>query len=515
MRIRLFLTLCSTLLILQLKAEDSISDINRSKIDYYFLYTQYVNVFSETPSLLTGWSYDNWSFIGADYEMGKGNFRNPQKFNRLTQINVRTESVYKPAKGKWIFHGKFRYSNGMADSVNANLSYNIENEGSPYYLFQLKPGDWNLQNYEFNVTAANKVTDRISLGFKIMYDGDLAFRISDSRNEQTSLITKAVFSADYKIGDNDVVSLGIDYGRVRTEPNVTNKYHHEATDLTYNRYLNTGLGSYIKSVDFKTTINKQSTGIITQWFHQAENASYTAIYEFFSGEESYLNKKLTNINDQNIILRYKHISNKARLSTLHEVNSKFLSTCLNFNFTKGDGLQWSESSMSYLNNYNIEMMDADFKATLYNPFSYLRRINISANFSDVHKLDKNYGYQFNYTNLAAGLNAELMFRFKYFRTGFMLGALYGKNLDNLNFPNAAASNLYVDWIANPLMSYLSCDFLEIPAYVRFDIPFKNNLVEFMVNAKQQFPLNLNFNAGALFDTSDYFRSYNVSLKFYF
>lgn len=515
MRFRVIITLCLSLYLSNLGAQDSISDMNKSKIDYYFLYTQYMNVFSETPSLLTGWNYDSWSYIGADYDLAKGNFRNPQKYNSLSQINIKTESIFRPATNKWIFHGAFRYTNGTADSVYSNLKYHIDQNGSPYYLFQKKEGNWNLQNYEFDVTAANQVTKKLSLGFKILYTGDLTFRTTDTRNNQTSLVADLITSAAYKVSKNNTVSLSVDYSRVKTEPNLTDKFRHESADLTYNRYLNTGLGSYIKNIDFAMISLDKSYGGIIQWLNQSQGSSYSAIYEFFTGEEVYTNKKLTNINEQNKILKYNYTSHKARISTLHTLSNSFVSTCLNFKMTNGHANQWSNTATSYTSNYSVDIMDVDFKATLYRPLSFLRRVNVLANFHDESRFDKNYGYRFEYTNVYTGVNAEAMYKFKYFRTGFMLGAAYGKNLDNLNFPNAASSNIYVNWIANPLMGYLACDYFEVPAYLRFDIPFKNNLVEILMTAKHQYPIKMASIADALFNTKDDFRIYNISLKFYF
>lgn len=515
MRFRLIITLCLLLCLSNLLAQDSVSDVNRTKIDYYFLHTQYMDVFSETPSILTGWKYDSWSYIGADYDLAKGNFRNPQKYNSLSQINIKTESVYRPDNGNWMFHGKFRYSNGEADSVYSNLSYHVDRSGSPYYFFQKKEGNWNLQNYEFNVTAANQVTDRLSLGFKILYNGDLTFRTTDTRNNQTSLITNLVASAGYKLSENNTLSIGVKLNRVKTEPNLSNKYHQSGVDLTYNRYLNTGLGSYIKNVDFKATMEDKSYGAVVQLLNQSENSSYSAIYEIATGEEWYVNKKLTDINEQNRILNYDYMSHKVRASSLHSLSNAFISACFNLELLKGDGKQWSDQSLSYIENYEVDILDVDIRATLYRPFSFIRRINVSAKLHDESRFDKSYGYQFNYTNLLAGINTEAMFRIKSFRTGFMVGVSYGKNLDNLNFPNAASSNIYVNWIANPLMSYLTCDFLEIPAYLRFDIPFKTNLVEVLMTANHQYPIKMATTADALFNTDDNFRSYNISLKFYF
>ena len=114
MRLRLIITLCLSLYLSNLFSQDSISVINRYEVDYDFLYSQYIDVFSKTPSLLTEWKHDDWAYIGAGYDLTKGDFRNPQAYNSLSQLNILTESILKPETGNWIFHGKFLYSNGTA-----------------------------------------------------------------------------------------------------------------------------------------------------------------------------------------------------------------------------------------------------------------------------------------------------------------------------------------------------------------------------------------------------------------
>ena len=221
MRLRLIITLCLSLYLSNLFSQDSISVINRYEVDYDFLYSQYIDVFSKTPSLLTEWKHDDWAYIGAGYDLTKGDFRNPQAYNSLSQLNILTESILKPETGNWIFHGKFLYSNGTAKDVHSNLSYHIGRNGSPYYILQKQPGDWNLQNYEFIATATNQITERLSLGFKVLYNGELSLRTIDTRNNQTSLVADLITSGSYKLSENNTLSLGLDYKRVKVQPKLS------------------------------------------------------------------------------------------------------------------------------------------------------------------------------------------------------------------------------------------------------------------------------------------------------
>jgi len=498
-----------------LKAQDHKNNVGNIKEDYSFLNNRYDNVFSYMPSILTQWRYENWSYIGADYDFKTGDFRNLQEYNRYSLLNIKTESVHKLENTNWIFYGKFHYANGQADSVGYNLAYTIGRNGSPNYLFQRKNGVWSLQNYQFDVTASNRISNKFSLGLRILYNGDLAYRIIDTRNSQTSLITKVLTSLSWHIGERSSISLGIGTDRVKSQPSLSNKYQHFSTDLRYNRYLNAGLGSYLKNIDYTIQITNNNKNAELQWLYQSNNSSYSAIYQLFSGNETFVNKYITNISREHRIIQYNYIENRGVLATLNKVAGSMLYNTVNVNFTKGNGSLWNEVDSAYVDNYVVDIMDVGLQSTLYTPSSFFNRFNLYTSLISENKFDRSYAYQFNYTNLSFGLDAEFLVKFNIVRVGFMVGAAYNMNLSYQHSPGAAANNIFKLWIGDPLMSYLTCNYLELPGYLKFEIPFKNNLAELLITGTYRQPVKLNYDIGATFTNKDNFSIFNISLKYYF
>ena len=485
-------------------------------IDYDFQCSQYQSIYHENPSALVGWNYDNWSFIGAEFTGAKGNFRNPQKYSNLSNLDIKTESIYKIDESGWIFHGMFRYSNGTVDSVHTNLSYNIPSTGTPYYLFMAKSGVWNLQNYEFNVSAAKELGKSFSIGAKIIYNGDLAFRRIDTRNNQTSLISGVTLAGGYKLNLKNTLSIGVNYNRVKTEPTLSNKYHHETTSLIYNRYLNAGLGTYIKNIsDYKIKIEDVFKGVLAHWLYHSGDNKYSLLYKMGIGEENYYNKRETSIEVENLILKYKYLSHTLDAFFIHKWEDKYINIAANSKLIKGEGNQWIESSASYLANYQVDLLNIDMNATLYQPNSILRKVSVITGLEKEERLDKNYGYQFNYTNFSAGLSAQLSVLFKKGEISLESGGVFKKNIDNTNSPNAATSNIYTTWIAYPTMSYLSSDFITFPSQIKYEIPLRNYFLEFTLHATIIKPLKINSPTGAMFTVEDNFCFYGLSTKFYF
>lgn len=509
------LILLSLLFSTMAKADEGSDSLVAKRVDYQFLTSQHQNFFSEIPSVLSEWQYANWSYLGLKYDFQEGNFRNLQKYSKLQLLNVSTESILKLPKTKWTLHGKFSYSNGQADSVGSNLSYHIGRYGSPNYLLQLKRGNWSLQNYHFEAAGSNQINDRLSLGFKIEYTGDLAFRTNDTRNSQTALNTHLVGSLNYKITESQTISLGGEHIRVKSEPNLSDKFQHFSSDLRYNRYLNGGLGSYFKGVNYRVQQVGQSGGAVLQWLSQGRYSSYTAIYKFNMGDDYIDNRNITDINRENKFLRYGFKQHYGRVSTLNRISNSFLTTKVDFSYLDGKGKILNEADNAYAENYYASIIESDLKMTLYRPLSFFRRVNLLVNYINESRYDANYAYSFDYSNLFGELNGEFLYNFSKFRAGLMIGAAYGKNLTYAHDPGQASSNIYVSWVADPLMSYLAADYIEIPAYIRFDIPAKSSHWEILLTGKHQYPIKINYPTGAQFDLKDRFLSYSLAVRLYF
>lgn len=507
MRLKLIIALFSLSLLTTL--------VSGQKRDYQFLYNQYQNFYSQTPSMLTGWSGSNWSYFGAKYTLEKGNYRNPQYYSSLSLIDFNTESVYRPSKGGWIFHGQFRYYNGTADSTHNNLSYNIDNYGSPIYLFQRKVGNWNIQDYHFNVTVANQITNRLSLGVKLIYDGLYTFRIIDTRNSQTTLNTDLLLSADYKLSVTSRVGVGIGTNRSKTEPSLSNKYHYGTSDEIFNRYYNLGMGSYFKGVDWGITYTNNAYSALAQWIYHDSKSSIALSYKLKWGGEVVVNKYLNNIEEENRLITYDYLIHNGNASSMHRFGNRFLINSLDFNLISGYAEQWIKESLSYFKTYTASIIETSYRGTLYSPKSLLRRVHALIDFDRNALLDRTYQYRFRYNNIVLGASGELFLKHKSLRTTLSLGGSFGKNLSFTNNPTGAIDNLYYLWIGKPKMAFIASDWIEVPAFVRVDIPFKEYLVELMLTGAYRKPIKMNHPDGAMYTLNDNFSSAALSFKFYF
>jgi hypothetical protein len=482
--------------------------------DSEFISDQYQRVYSQSPSVLSAWNFGSWSNIGFSYDYAKGDFRNLQQFNKRSLFNFQTESVHSLEGTGWTFYGLFNYANGRVDSIGGNLSYSLPKNGSPYYLIIQRIGMWKLQNYEFNVVAANQLTEKLSMGVRILYDGDLNFRYNDTRNNQTTLHTDLAFSAAYKL-NNSIISAGAEYKRRKTEPTLTNKYPTDSQGLEYNVYINAGLGTYLRRRDFNMTFMGFAYSGIAQWILDAGNDRYSLSYKGSLGEEHMINKNIRAEDEENKVLRYDYSTHLISLNGLNNLGSTYFSTDISFSMTAGEGNQWNETSLNYLTNFTSDIMQLQLHTSWHRPTALLGKAGLFLTWHSEKRFDRNFGYTFSFTNVTAGPDFVLNLPLGNKKISAGAGAYYNMNLDHTNNPGAAATNLYNAWIAEPLMSFLSADYLLLPLHLEYQMPFGKNLLSVRVKAEYSMPMAINYTQNPRFTTNDNFLYINSSIKFYF
>ncbi len=479
-----------------------------------FLSDQYHQVYSVSPAMLNLWDYSSWSNIAASHDYASGEFRNPQKFSRQARLNFQTESVHSLENTNWTFYGLFHYANGQADSVRANLSYRLPTNGSPYYMLIQRFGMWKEQKYEFNVIAANQLTDRFGIGLRILYEGDLNFRYNDTRNNQTSLYTDLALTASYRIGQH-TASAGAESKRRKTEYSLTNKYPFDSQGQMYNVYHTTGLGSYIRNVNARLTFMNESWNAIAQWLFQSDRHQMSLAYKLDFGNEFVINQSITAVDLENRIMDYHYTAHRILASSMHHFSDTYLATYLTIELTDGLGKQYNEIAASYLENYTAELSHIHLKSNWYRPDCLLSIIGLEFSLQSEDKFDRNFGYRFDYTNAGGGLNAEFSRMFGNTRLSIGAGGHYHLNLDHTHNPNAATNNIYTYWVAEPLMGFLATDYIRIPAHLEFQISLQGNLVQIRLEAEQLLPIEINYPVNPGFTTDDNYLFINSSIKFYF
>lgn len=491
---------------------------NALSFDSEFLSKQYHQVYSLSPAMLNLWEYSSWSNIAASHDYGSGEFRNPQKFSRQSRLNFQTESVHALENSNWIFYGLFNYANGRADSVRGNLSYRLPVNGSPYYMFMQRFGMWKEQKYEFSVIAANQLTDRLGIGLRILYDGDLNFRYNDTRNNQTGLYSDLAFTATYRLGAH-TVSAGAEFKRRKTEYSLTNKYPYDSQGLMYNVYHNTGLGSYIRNINARLTFRNASWNAIAQYYLRTDRHQLSIAYKLDFGNEYVINRSITAMDRENRIMDYHYTTHHIRASSLHRFSAdrqgNHLANYLSIGLTDGLGSQYNENLLSYLENYTAELNHLHLESIWHRPNSLLRSLGLEVRYHSENKFDRSFGYRFSFTNLSGGMNIQLARALGRSRLALGAGGHVHMNLDHTLNPNAATNNIYTEWVAEPLMAYLSADYIRIPAHVELQLPLVNNLVIFRLEAEQLLPLEINYPVSPFFGSDDHFFYLHSSIKLFF
>lgn len=484
--------------------------------DSKFITEHFSNVYKVNPSMLSNWEFNDWSYIGTDYDYKKGNFRNLQSYNRFSQFSIHTESVKSFKEKGWTFYGKFTYSNGGLDSVHNNISLNMSSSGSPYYHFLKMPGQWKTQHYIFNAIAAKNINEKLSLGLRLFYDGDLAFRQNDTRNNQTTLTTNVSFSATYSLNAAHNISLGVSYYRSKAEPNFSNKFQHESNDLTYNRYLNAGLGTYVKNLNYSTVkMFDGSYAVSGQWFYKNDSNEYSLLVEGDFGEDYVIDNERRDIDEQNKILKYDYKKASVTATSLNNISKGYLYSVLKGSLIKGTGNIFNDVSKVYVGNYVSDIFSFDFKSSLVRPVSFLNSVSIIFGGHKEDRFDKNFGFSFKWFNLNAGLDFRFSKNIGAVNLMLNMGAQYNKNIDFTYIPNAASESIYTSWIGNPTMSWLTTDFLDIPVGLTCKLPIKSNLVEISIDGGVLLPQKITYENDPGFTTNDKFSYIKSSIKFYF
>ncbi|MEN7548515.1 DUF6850 family outer membrane beta-barrel protein [Rapidithrix thailandica] len=488
-----------------------------NSIERNFLHTHYQQAYAEMPSMLSLWKHSSWAFIEGQYTQGKGAFRHPQKYRQTTGLTLSTESLYRLEKTQWTFYGKFDYGNKKADSVMHNLSYTLPDNGSPYYFLIKKAGSWNIQKYHFKVSASNQLPGRkLSLGFKLRYNSDLSYRKVDTRNAQTALTMSAVLSATYLIKPEQMFSIGFKIFRKKTEPSLHNKYQHSTQDLTYNIYINTGMGSYLKNINSGITIRETQPGISVQWVKDTERKYWSLHYQLDFGRESWENRNINAVEVENTISRYHYTRHALSLASIRYFPKAYLSSHLKLERLQGNGETWNENIQTFLENYLTRLNKARLSSELYFPEAWITKVGLHLAYDATRNTDKNYGYKLQFSTLTMETDIAFVQPVQDHKLSATFKGGYRKNLHLMHNPYSAHENLYTEWIAYPVMSYLTADGPDASICLGFETPVQQkNILQWEIQSIYRQATRINSQHLASIRKGDDFLQWYTRLRIYF
>ncbi len=500
-------------------AQQTDSIRNRAlKFDYGSTKEVFTAIYLQNPSMFAYNHFNNWSYIGASLLNEEGDYRDTQKHNELKQWGITTESILNMDKSGWKLYGLFNYANGSADSVRYNLNFHLPQNGSPNYVFMQKAGEWNYQKYQLSTMAA-KAFGNYSVGLRINYLGDLAFRQNDTRNNQTTLRINVGASAGYRFNNKHSIALGGEYKRDKTEPQFSKKYQHPnqgASNRLYNIYINGGMGTYHKDDNIpRLTQSTRQGAVSVQWLFSSDRNHYSALLKLGTGNDFIKDKEITENQKENRLLSYDFDKIKANIFTINNKGKYTLQNNLTFEAIDGKGKSLNANNQQYTANYETMMTTLHFASTAINNQSVLRKLGLLLHLDDQKRIDRSYGFKMNYQNLKTGAVIGFAHHIQSSQVWLDLGFNYQKNMNYAFDEGGAMQNIYTEWIAKPAIAYLTADSYSVPVSLNLKIPLETVWLEFNFNAEYFKPIDIKSPNTAMFTKNDSFMQLKSLMRVYF
>ncbi len=470
--------------------------------------------------MLSGWEASGYSLIGAEYSLDQGEYYHPQLQSSINEWVISTESIYQMTEKGWSFYGEFEYRNFEADCGVWNLEYNLPTNGSPFYFMVQKDGWWKSQTYDFTVAVAKQLNDKLSIGSGVLYSGDMFYRMSDKRNNNTNLEIKVTPSVNYKIVDNHYIGAGVLFDRKKNEQYLYNKYTHGTDGAYYITYINQGLGTWYKDTD-GLQLNEIEIlyGGSVSWSYRNQNSYADVIYTLKTGKESWkYNYYSENSSDGSALFYYTLTSHEIAARYQHDTSYGRWVALLTGEMISGLGYVYNSTSLIYKQNYSTTLMNADLSAQLLPRSKVINRVEVSADLSSNDQLDSNYGQTVAYSNLLTSGEIDFgVLNRNDIEMSIGVKALYNMNLSATHNSMAAASNMYTTSVIIPALAYLSTSYYGGGA--QMGIAFNaGNAGRMQINLTGQLikPLAYNlYQSDATFSLTDNYLSAKLQLALYF
>lgn len=472
--------------------KDSVS--NSGFIDREIQRDEYYLVFAKVPSLLGTWDKMDYAFISTGFTTAKGNYTHPQLLFSRNLVEIKSESVKSLPKKGLRFFGGVSYTNGNAETGEWNLSFNLPENGSPFYYMIQQQGTWKTQSYDFNVAMQKKISNRVSTGIAIKYLGDLHFRTFDSRNENYTLNMQILPSVAIRFGEKSFASLGLILNRIKNEPAIRNKYQHGTEPEKYHLFFNEGLGTWDNSPTQMKMIDMRY-GVVASYRKISENKSIDLIYSIYTAKEDWLLKSIsTLLNRRENISRYSYLSQDLSFRYLKKGREGQWISNVNLKNTIGTGYIYKESAGIFQDNYEHLSLSADILVSYLKENSIFKRASAQIRFDNSGQNDYNYGHTIDYSNLEGILSSDLSPSKHGAKKGFLFGGFisYKKSLNGSHKPMAAANNFYTTSIAVPAFAYNTSDFYRAGINLGGDFQInQSQVVEIIFKGEILKPVKIN------------------------
>ena len=453
------------------QATTQVHDVSAVERDFQF--KLFENRFAEIPSLINQGNLKQFAYGEANYLYAEGTLRHPQDYKAQRGIRLKTASLASLKKTNWTFYGSFEYLNTSKENVENNLTYGVRAYDSPYYLFQNTSGLWEHQNYNFSVSAVNQVNTRLSLGGDLNYSTHLYYRKVDTRNELTALKIEGSLSASYQFTPKQVLSVALRAGFFKTDSELRNKFPENNTELTANRYLNAGLGSYIKNIEQGFETKRNTPGVQLHWYGKYDHWDISVQSTTKVGREAWTDNSILREEQNNVLTKYNFTSQQIRVLYNKYYKRKQLMMSIAAEYLKGDGNIWEANLSDYYKNFLTERYEIEAQAEILFQDQLVNKIGLKAKFYNREQLDLNYAYQFDYQWVVPEVSVALHQPISPKVSSFVnLSTLYHQVLEVKHSPRAAR-NIFVDWIGRPVADFVGTSLWNFNTKLGLNFSLKN------------------------------------------
>ena len=438
-------------------------DINRD----FFIENQ-LNIYQTIPTNLWQWNRGDFSYMSLKGNRNEGDFKTVDNFNKDEQFFFTTESVQSFMDKGWRFYGNFSFGISSHEKAKWNLFFEKNSTGTPFRLITMRQGEWNTKHYRLKGAFTKKLNNKLSLGFSANYNGDLFFRMRDTRNNQYNLTTEFMGAINYNLNKFAHFSLGLAYFYKKSSTEFKNEFKTNGEE--YNLYAVNGLGDFDNvSLSDIFYITDKNPGLYLSYFSGKKN-KLSFLYSIYNGKELWKYKiSSINGNRKQELYKYSYLTNKLRASYIITNPEHEFHNYVNAKLITGDGYKMNQA---YRKTYIYNETNIDYNSALLrlNRKLFYKNI-INVNLVSISKKDMTYAQKIEYTNLNAKLVTGICIPVsKNDKITLDIEASYRYNLDYTHSIASAATKPYTTNLAYNEVAYNTCDYYKAGGKLSF---FKN------------------------------------------
>lgn len=466
-------------------------DILTANVERDFYTQKQLELYKILPTTLSLWSHSDWSSIGFNGSYREGNFKTIDDFKKSREFSFKTESVQSFKKNGLTFYGNFTFRSAKYEEASWNLFHTKSTNGSPFRTVILRTGDWDTKHYGISGMMSKKIGDKTYLGAAVDYEGDLYFRMLDTRNDQTNLTMNYTGSITYNIKTTHFLSLGVTYHRKRSEP----KYHNEynAASDEYLVFTTKGLGDFDSQQNTYSLNIKDQNPEFTLSYHGGEKNKLSINYSFYPGSEQW-RYYITSLGSTTPEELYKYDYTKQNLTSSYLINTPqlHLLSKIKAQLISGEGFE-------YRNGYQSTYIYDDI--TVNSSFDLLRddrrlfdQINLEVAMENISKKDMQVAQLMEYANIMVGTSTG--FNYALNSSNNIRVTLGGKLKYNLSYTHdlgAASSKAYTKNIAYNEMAYATADYVSYGTEISWYTQYNKMSTQWSLKMDHTAPTNIRIN----------------------